>query len=195
MISDRLQAGRFRFTPYGSGELYYDRNHHSWNQNQYGFGMQFPYKKRLMLDTYLLHQNCTSCSQNPVNMIGATLNLYFRQPQITISGQRCVRPRASAAVGRELSNDVDASLIASARSRLFSNQEQATATHFVKKHSSRQTHARDNRIFTVMKLGPTKSGEYERSKCRYESHDEGIVTYGREILNCTPTYRGTRLPR
>jgi Protein of unknown function (DUF2490) len=81
VISDRLQAGMFRFTPYASGELYYDRNHHSWNQSQYGFGMQFPYKKRLMLDTYLLHQNCTSCSQNSVNMIGATLNLYFRQPQ------------------------------------------------------------------------------------------------------------------
>ena len=81
MISDRLQAGTFRFTPYTSGELYYDRNQHSWNQNQYGLGLQFPYKKRLMLDIYLLHQNCTSCRQNSVNMIGATLNLYFRQPQ------------------------------------------------------------------------------------------------------------------
>jgi Protein of unknown function (DUF2490) len=81
VISDRLQAGKFRFTPYGSGELYYDRNYHSWNQNQYGFGMQFPYKRCLMLDTYLLHQNCTSRSQNSVNMIGATLNLYFREPQ------------------------------------------------------------------------------------------------------------------
>jgi hypothetical protein len=69
----------FGFTPYGSGELYYDRNHHSWNQSQYGFGVQFPYKKLLMLDTYLLHQNCTSCSQNPVNMLGITLNFYFRQ--------------------------------------------------------------------------------------------------------------------
>jgi uncharacterized protein DUF2490 len=77
VISDRLQVRGFRFTPYGSGELYHDRNHHSWNQSQYGFGIQFPYKKSLMLDTYLLHQNCTSCSHNPVNMLGATLNLYF----------------------------------------------------------------------------------------------------------------------
>ena len=80
VISDRLQAGTVRFTPYASGELYYDRNHNSWNQNQYGFGVQFPYKKRLMLDTYLLHQNCTSCSQNSVNMIGATLNLFLDSP-------------------------------------------------------------------------------------------------------------------
>ena len=34
VISDRLQAGAFRFTPYASGELYYDRNQHSWNQSQ-----------------------------------------------------------------------------------------------------------------------------------------------------------------
>ena len=76
-----LQAKAFSFTPYGSGELYYDRNHHSWNQNQYAFGVQFPHKKRWMLDTYLLHQNCTTCSQHSVNMLGITLNLYFRQPQ------------------------------------------------------------------------------------------------------------------
>ena len=81
VISKDAQAHSFRFTPYVSGELYYDRNHHSWNQSQYGFGVQFPYKRRAMLDTYLLHQNCTSCSQNPVNMLGATLNLYFRQSQ------------------------------------------------------------------------------------------------------------------
>jgi hypothetical protein len=45
VVSDRLQVRDFRFTPYGSGELYYDRNHHSWNQNQYGFGVQFPSRK------------------------------------------------------------------------------------------------------------------------------------------------------
>jgi len=81
VIRSDLQAQAFRFTPYGSGELYYDRNHHSWNQNQYGFGVQFPYKKRWMLDTYLLHQNCTTCTQHSVNMLGVTFNVYFRQPQ------------------------------------------------------------------------------------------------------------------
>lgn len=78
VISGRLQAGAFRYTPYVSGELYYDRNHAAWNQSQYGFGTEFPYRKRLMLDTYFLHQNCTSCDKNPVNMLGATLNLYVR---------------------------------------------------------------------------------------------------------------------
>jgi hypothetical protein len=78
VISRRFRTSAFRFTPYGSGELYYDRNHHSWNESRYGFGVQFPYKNRLMFDTYVLHQNCTSCGHNPVNMLGTTLNFYFR---------------------------------------------------------------------------------------------------------------------
>jgi Protein of unknown function (DUF2490) len=69
----------FRFTPYTSGELFYDRNHHSWNENRYAFGVQLPYKKRLMVDTFYLRQNCTTCSQNPLNVWGITLNLYFRR--------------------------------------------------------------------------------------------------------------------
>lgn len=79
VISDRLQSGGFKYTPYLSGEIFYDRSRHSWNQNRYGFGVQFPYQKLLMLDAYLLHQNCTTCSQNSVNMLGVTLNLYLRR--------------------------------------------------------------------------------------------------------------------
>ncbi len=74
-----IKVDKVRFTPYASGELFYDGNHHSWNQNQYAFGVQLPYKKRLMLDTYYLRQNCTSCSQDPLNVFGVTLNLYFRR--------------------------------------------------------------------------------------------------------------------
>jgi hypothetical protein len=73
-----FNADRFRFTPYASGELFFDGNHHSWNQNQYAFGVQLPFKRRLMVDTYYLRQNCTTCSQDPLNVWGLTLNLYFR---------------------------------------------------------------------------------------------------------------------
>lgn len=69
----------FRFTPYTSGELFWDRNHHSWNQTSYAFGVQFPFRRRLMLDTYVLHQNCTTCSDHSVNALGVSLNLYFRR--------------------------------------------------------------------------------------------------------------------
>jgi len=81
VISDHVQLRDFDFTPYASGELYYDHNQNSWNQSRYGIGMQFPYKKIVMFDTYLLHQNCTTCSQNPVNMVGAVLNFYFGKVQ------------------------------------------------------------------------------------------------------------------
>lgn len=79
MIDRHLKLQNFRFTPYASGELFYDRNHHSWNENQYAFGVQLPYRKRLMLDVYYLRQNCTTCSQDPLNVLGLTLNLYFRR--------------------------------------------------------------------------------------------------------------------
>jgi len=69
----------FRFAPYGYGELFYNSTLHSWNQREYAAGVQFPYKSRLMLDTYWLRESCTSCSHGSVNMIGVTLNLYFRQ--------------------------------------------------------------------------------------------------------------------
>ena len=52
---------------------------HSWNQREYAAGVQFPYKSRLMLDTYWLRESCTSCAHGSVNMIGVTLNLYLRQ--------------------------------------------------------------------------------------------------------------------
>ena len=78
-IDRPFKLSAFRFTPYAAGELFWDRNHHSWNQNQYAFGVQLPYKKRLMLDTYYLRQNCTTCNQDPLNVFGLTLNLYFRR--------------------------------------------------------------------------------------------------------------------
>ena len=78
-LNRALRVNKFRFTPYAAGELFWDRNHHSWNENQYSFGVQLPYKTRLMLDTYYLHQNCTTCSQQHINVLGLTLNLYFRQ--------------------------------------------------------------------------------------------------------------------
>lgn len=36
------------------------------------------YKQRLSLDTFYLHQNCTTCSKQHINVLGLTLNLYFK---------------------------------------------------------------------------------------------------------------------
>jgi hypothetical protein len=75
------QIRTFRFAPYAYGELFYNSRLQSWNHREYAMGVQFPYKSRLMFDTYLLRESCTSCSHGSVNMIGITLNLYFRQLQ------------------------------------------------------------------------------------------------------------------
>jgi hypothetical protein len=81
VIERPLKAEGIRFTPYASGELFYDRNHDSWNENHFSFGVQVPYKKLLMLDTYYLHKNCTTCNPNHVDAFGVTLNIYFKLRQ------------------------------------------------------------------------------------------------------------------
>ena len=72
-----FKVDAFHFTPYVSGELFWDRNHHSWNENQYAFGVQFPFRGRFMLETYLLHQNCTTCGQHSVNAFGLSGHFYI----------------------------------------------------------------------------------------------------------------------
>ena len=78
-VDRELKLNRVRLTPYTSGELFWDRNHHAWTENQYNFGVQLPYKKRFMLDAYYLRQNCTTCSQDPVSVFGIKLNFYFKR--------------------------------------------------------------------------------------------------------------------
>jgi hypothetical protein len=78
-VDRAFKVNGFRFTPYISGELFWDRNHHSWTQNEYSTGVQLPYKKQFKLDVYYLHQNCTTCNQQHVNVAGLTLNLYFKR--------------------------------------------------------------------------------------------------------------------
>ena len=79
-IDRTFKIDKLRLIPYASGELFWDRNHHAWNENQYAFGVRFPYKKSFMLDTYYLRQNCTTCSLDPLNVFGVQANLYFEWP-------------------------------------------------------------------------------------------------------------------
>lgn len=68
----------FRFTPYGFAEVFYDGATNSWNQEYYAAGVQWPYKRLLMLDTYYLLQKCPTCKPPTANVAGVTLNVYFR---------------------------------------------------------------------------------------------------------------------
>ncbi|HEY6186322.1 MAG TPA: DUF2490 domain-containing protein [Pyrinomonadaceae bacterium] len=79
VIDKPLKIQTIGFTVYASGEMFYDRSYHSWNQNRYAFGVQLPSKRRIMLDIYYLRKNCTTCNPNHTDVLGLTLNLYFRR--------------------------------------------------------------------------------------------------------------------
>jgi hypothetical protein len=70
-----------RFAPYGSVEVFYDGAKHSWNEEWYTAGVQWPYKHLWMLETYYLRQNCTTCNPAYLNVGGVTLNFYFGNPK------------------------------------------------------------------------------------------------------------------
>ena len=76
-IERALKLHGFHFTPYSAGELFFDGKSRSWNENRYAFGVIFPYKKLLSLDSYFVHQNCTTCSEPHVNAFGLTLNIFL----------------------------------------------------------------------------------------------------------------------
>ncbi len=73
---DSLVHG-FRFDPYGSAEVFYDGPKHSWDQEWYTAGVQWPTKRLLMVDTYYRREHCVTCTPTNWNVAGMTLNLYF----------------------------------------------------------------------------------------------------------------------
>lgn len=67
----------FRFTPYGTVEVFYDGPKHSWDQEWYTAGVQWPYKRSFMLETYYRREHCSSCTPIDWNVGGITLNFFF----------------------------------------------------------------------------------------------------------------------
>lgn len=72
-----IMVHKFRLTPYSSIEVYYDGGKSSWNEEQYQAGIEWPYRKLVMLQTYYLRQHCTTCNPIDVNVGGLALNFYF----------------------------------------------------------------------------------------------------------------------
>jgi Protein of unknown function (DUF2490) len=66
-----------RLDPFGSAEFFYDDPKHSWDQQWYTAGLQWPSRHRLMLNTYYRRENCSTCKPTSWNVAGATLNFYF----------------------------------------------------------------------------------------------------------------------
>ena len=72
-----LSIHDFHFSPYASAEFFYNGATSSWDQEWYTAGIQWPYKRILMIETYYLRQNCTTCNPANLNVGGATINLFF----------------------------------------------------------------------------------------------------------------------
>ncbi len=66
-----------RFTPYGTAEVFYDGPKHSWDQEWYTGGVQVPYKRVFMLETYYRREHCPSCTPENWNAGGITLHFFF----------------------------------------------------------------------------------------------------------------------
>src|SRR5271169_2461980 len=71
----------FRFSPFGSAEVFYDSPKHAWNEEWYTAGIQWPYKSLLMLETYYKRENCSTCNPTDWNVGGVTLHFYFSKPK------------------------------------------------------------------------------------------------------------------
>src|SRR4030095_10089997 len=54
----------FRFTPYVTGELYYDTRYRIWNRNEYSVGYEVPIRRHAIIEFYFMRQN-TSRSSTP----------------------------------------------------------------------------------------------------------------------------------
>lgn len=72
-----IPVRNFRFTPYASAEFSYDFASNGWDEQQYTVGVEWPYRRAFMLQTYYLFQHSISAPDN-VNVVGVTLNFYIR---------------------------------------------------------------------------------------------------------------------
>ena len=60
----------FSFTPYATGELFYDTRYRIWNRNVYSFGTEVPIHRRAIIEFYYLRQNTSRSSTPHVNAFG-----------------------------------------------------------------------------------------------------------------------------
>jgi Protein of unknown function (DUF2490) len=60
----------FRFTPYATGEVYYDTRYRIWNRNEYSFGTEVPIRRHAIIEFYFMRQNTSRSSTPHVNGFG-----------------------------------------------------------------------------------------------------------------------------
>jgi Protein of unknown function (DUF2490) len=73
MLERDFGLGDFRFTGYGSAEVYYDSRFDTFNRNRFIFGIAFPVTHRFGLDLNYARQNDSRSKPYHVNAIGIIL--------------------------------------------------------------------------------------------------------------------------
>jgi hypothetical protein len=76
MVERDFLIHRLRFSPIGSAEVFYNGAQHSWNQEWYTAGIEWPYKNLLMIETYYLRENCAGCKPTNWNVGGVTVHFF-----------------------------------------------------------------------------------------------------------------------
>lgn len=66
-----------RFSPFGTVEFFYDSPKHSWDQEWYTGGVQFPCKRVFTLEIFYRREHCQSCTPENWNAGGITLHFFF----------------------------------------------------------------------------------------------------------------------
>jgi hypothetical protein len=75
---ERAVSVRFRPTPYGSAEFYYDSKYQKWSSTDLYVGCRFSLGRRTQIDPYYEHENNTGKAPNQqINAFGLILDLYF----------------------------------------------------------------------------------------------------------------------
>lgn len=69
--------GSVRFTPYATGELYYDTRYRAWNRNEYSFGSETPIGRHAIIELYFMRQNTSRSSTPHVNGFGLVFQWHF----------------------------------------------------------------------------------------------------------------------
>lgn len=73
-----LKLHEIRFTPFGTLEAFYDGgDKHSWDQEWFTAGVQFPYKRVLMMETYYRREHCSTCTPKNWNAAGLALHIFL----------------------------------------------------------------------------------------------------------------------
>lgn len=63
--------------PYIYDEIFYDTRYDLWTPNRYGFGVEFPIDRRVILEPYYFRQHGSRSNPPNVNAFGFNVNLFF----------------------------------------------------------------------------------------------------------------------